>query len=65
MIVHELKASTGIGGGDMTTGDLENVDENVVVNLANARVPRYTTSILFLKLIAYTLGWNRIRWLRA
>ena len=35
-------------------------DTSVTVNLVNANAPKYTASILFLKVIAYILRRNRI-----
>ena len=31
-----------------------------MANLASARLPKYAARILFLRVIAYILGWNRV-----
>ena len=63
LIAHMLKASTGTTGRlAANVGSTKNDTMNVV-NLANARIPKYTTSVLLLKVIAYNLGRNRIGWL--
>lgn len=57
---HMLKASTGIRGRSTKTGGLAKDIATGIVILANARVPKYAASILFLEVIAYILGRNRI-----
>ena len=58
-----LKASIGTGGNSTNVGGLRKADTSVIANLANARVPKYAARILFLKVIAYTLGWGRVGWI--
>jgi len=41
-------------------GGRRKVDTRVMVNLVNARVPKYIATNLFLRVIAYTLRQNRI-----
>ena len=60
---HMLKASTGTTGRPTTNVGSTKNDTMNIVNLANARTPKYTTSLLFLKVIAYSLGRNHIGWL--
>ena len=59
-IEHMLKASTGTTGRFTTNVGSTKNDTMNIVNLANARTPKYTTSV-FLEVIAYSLGRNRIR----
>jgi len=59
---HKLKASTGIRGRSMTVGGLEKDDASDIANLANAKLPKYAASILFLKVIAYILRQYCISW---
>ena len=61
-IAHILKASTGIGRNSTNVGGLTKAVASAIANLANVRVPKYTARILFLKVIAYTLGRGRIGW---
>jgi len=46
----------------MNVGGLKKAVASAIDNLANVRVPQYTARILFLKVIAYTLGLGRIGW---
>ena len=62
LIAHMLKASTGTMGRFTTNVGSTKNDTMNIVNLANARIPKYTTSVLFLRVIAYSLGRNRIGW---
>ena len=61
-VAHVLKASIGTGGSSKNVGGLEKANTRAVVNLANARVPKYAARTLFLRVIAYTLGRGRIGW---
>ena len=63
LIAHMLKASTGTSGRSTTNVGSTKKDTRNVVNLANARIPKYTMNVLFLRVIAYSLGRNRIGWL--
>lgn len=45
----------------MITGDLIRSDANETANLANPMLPKYTTRILFLDVIAYILRQNQFR----
>ena len=63
VVPHKLKASTGTRGKSMFTGGPINHVTSEVTNLANARVPKYIASSLFLRVIAYMLRWGHISWL--
>ena len=58
--VHKSKTSIGIGGKFTTTGGLTKDLTSGTTNLTNTRAPKYTASILFLEVTAYTLGQSRI-----
>ena len=60
----KLKGSIGIGGSSANATGRAKDDASDTANLVNARVPKYTARILFLKVIAYTLGRTRISRLR-
>ena len=62
-MAHILRASIGTRGSSTNVGGLRKVNTNVVVNLANVRVPKYAARILFLKVIAYNLGRGYIGWI--
>lgn len=62
MTGQKLKASIGIGGRSTNATGREKADASDTASLANARVPKYTARILFLKVIAYTLSRGRISW---
>ena len=62
-IAQILKASIGTGGSSTNVGGLTKINTNVVVNLANVRVPKYAARILFLKVIAYSLGRGHVGWI--
>ena len=53
---HVSKASIGIGGNSTTTGGLIKTDASETMNLASVILPKYTTRILFLNVIAYILS---------
>ena len=61
-IAHKLKASTGTRGKRTTNRGSTKDDRRSIVNLATARVPKYSARMLFLEVIAYILGLNRISW---
>jgi len=62
-VAHILNASIGTGRSSTNVGGSRKADTIVVTNLANARVPKYAPRILFLKVIAYTLGRGLIGWI--
>ena len=62
-IAHILKASIGTGGSSTNVGVLRKAVTSATVNLTNVRAPKYAARILFLKVIAYTLGRGRIGWI--
>ena len=55
-----LEVSTGIGGNIMITGGLIKDDMTVNTNFTDTSIPKYTVSILFPELIAYTLNGSHI-----
>ena len=60
---HILKASIGSGRNSANSGGLRKADTSAITNLANVRDPKYAARILFLKVIAYTLGRGYIGWI--
>lgn len=56
---HKLKASIGAGGRSMIVRGPTRFDASETANLASAMLPKYTASILFLDVTAYTLRQNQ------
>ena len=63
MNAHILKTSSGIGGSPRGATGRKNSTSDTP-SLVNARAPKYAATILFLAVIAYILGRNRISQLR-
>ena len=57
-----LKVSIGTTGKSTTSVVPTKNDTTNIVNLADARVPKYNASVLFFEVIAYSLGRDRISW---
>ena len=60
VIPHKLEAFIGSEWRSTKTGRWTKAGARDISDLANARVPKYTASILFLEVIAYILGRNHI-----
>ena len=60
VIPHKLEAFIGSERRSTKTGRWTKAGARDMIDLANARVPKYTASILFLEVIAYILGRNHI-----
>ena len=56
---HKSKVSIGTGGRSTTVRGPTRFDASETANLAIVMLPKYTASILFLDVIAYTLRQNR------
>jgi len=59
---HRPALPIGIGGSIMMTGGWRTDVASEMDILANIKVPKYNASTLFLKVITYTLGRNRVNW---
>ena len=60
MNLHSLKTSIVVEGGSTTTGGSIRFDARETTSIANAVLPKYTTSILFFDVSAYILRKNQV-----